>query len=177
LLTGELPFDGESPFVIVMKHQSAPVPDLVDYGLPKTVSFMVRKMMAKDPAGRYQNISAVLSDLLRVMMDDSDLLGIYQANLERSKGGGGAIQYRPPTQLQRDQVERPENHQSEITAPEPPLAAMRDAIPAGTVSNKPSTDPMVEKPVHPDDRQLGAEPPSSIWNVHKLIETGRKGKE
>jgi len=55
-LTGKLPFTGDSPFSIMLKHQNQqaePVNKIVS-GLPDAVSEIIEKMMKKEPEERYQ---------------------------------------------------------------------------------------------------------------------------
>ncbi len=60
LLTGRLPFDGESSQEIIMKHLTA-APDVS--GLPQPFSRVVLKALAKDPEQRYRSVVEMLSDL------------------------------------------------------------------------------------------------------------------
>ncbi|MDP1561147.1 MAG: protein kinase [Pirellulaceae bacterium] len=60
LLTGRLPFDGESSQEIIMKHLTA-TPDVS--GLPEPFARVVLKALVKDPEQRYRTILEMLSDL------------------------------------------------------------------------------------------------------------------
>lgn len=60
LLTGRLPFDGESSQEIIMKHLTA-TPDVS--GLPEPFARVVLKALAKDPEQRYRTVLEMLSDL------------------------------------------------------------------------------------------------------------------
>jgi serine/threonine-protein kinase len=58
-LSGETPFDGESPVAILLKHTSEPAPDLrtrtrASY-VPEALSRMIAANLAKDPAERCRN--------------------------------------------------------------------------------------------------------------------------
>lgn len=67
VLTGELPFRGESAFATMMMHQSEPVPDLGDYisRPPQRLRGLLASMMAKDPDLRpdFGSISADLRSI------------------------------------------------------------------------------------------------------------------
>ena len=65
LLTGQKPFDGNSFQEVVSKHSSAPlvVPSRLVARVPESLSAIVAKMMAKDPADRYQSMQALIPDL------------------------------------------------------------------------------------------------------------------
>lgn len=64
-LTGTLPFRGENNFDLLMKHhcEEPPAPSIVRHDIPLTLSRVVLRMIAKDPAHRYANIDDVLLDL------------------------------------------------------------------------------------------------------------------
>jgi serine/threonine-protein kinase len=65
MVTGRVPFDGETPVAVALKHiQDQPVPPL-DYesSLPKGVNDIIMKAIKKDQSKRYQSASEMLSDL------------------------------------------------------------------------------------------------------------------
>jgi len=57
ILTGDVPFDGESPDVIIMKHLMEEVPQLSQLraDLPSSLDTVLKKAMAKEPHQRFQN--------------------------------------------------------------------------------------------------------------------------
>jgi formylglycine-generating enzyme required for sulfatase activity len=67
LLCGQPPYVGNSAAVIMMKHMSAPVPDLrtARPECPAELAATVEKMMQKLPADRQQNYVEVIEDLHR----------------------------------------------------------------------------------------------------------------
>jgi len=62
---GTLPFRGENNFDLIVKHhcEEPPAPSVVRHDIPLTISRVVLRMLAKDPAQRYANIDDVLLDL------------------------------------------------------------------------------------------------------------------
>ena len=65
MITGTLPFDGDSPVTIVLKHIQERVPlvsEVVD-GVPGSVEKIIEKCTQKKPEKRYQKVSFLLSDL------------------------------------------------------------------------------------------------------------------
>jgi hypothetical protein len=60
MLTGKVPFDGESPGEILMKHLTV-APDLTR--LPLAYRGVVARLLAKDPLQRYSSFKAMLADL------------------------------------------------------------------------------------------------------------------
>lgn len=65
LLTGHVPFEGDSPIAIALKHiQEAPVPPRRNNpSIPPLVESIVLKALEKDPQNRYQSISDMIHDL------------------------------------------------------------------------------------------------------------------
>jgi serine/threonine-protein kinase len=68
LLTGEVPFTGDSPVEIAMKHLSAVPPALRAKrpDVPQALEQVVLRALAKDPAQRYQSADEMDADLERV---------------------------------------------------------------------------------------------------------------
>src|SRR6202795_283065 len=67
LLTGTLPFDGDTPVEIAMKHLST-VPELPSARrpeIPRDLDLIVMRALAKDPDDRYQNAEEMDADLER----------------------------------------------------------------------------------------------------------------
>lgn len=67
MLTGEVPFEGENPVAIALKHLSdspAP-PQSLNPEIPDNLNAVVMKALAKDPANRYQNAAEFMDDLER----------------------------------------------------------------------------------------------------------------
>src|SRR5438128_4995748 len=68
MLTGNVPFTGESPVEIAMKHLSATPQPLTTTrpDIPKSLDSVVLRALAKDPADRYQSADEMDADLERV---------------------------------------------------------------------------------------------------------------
>jgi serine/threonine protein kinase len=62
LITGRPPFDGKTALEIITKHQNQPLtpPEAVVKRVPKAISEILLKMMAKKPDDRYQNMDEVI---------------------------------------------------------------------------------------------------------------------
>ena len=69
MLTGNVPFPGETPAEVLMKHLTA-APDLS--ALPVALRGIVGRMLAKRPQDRYGSPEAVLADL-KVRLSDAEL--------------------------------------------------------------------------------------------------------
>src|SRR3954451_17836460 len=68
MLTGEVPFGGDTPVEIAMKHLSAvpPVPSDLNPKVPHDLDAIVLRALAKDPEQRYQSSEEMDADLARV---------------------------------------------------------------------------------------------------------------
>lgn len=72
LLTGKVPFEGDSMFSIALKHlqeQPRSVREL-NPSVPMAVERIVQKAMSKDQASRYQTAAELASDLRRLLQAD-----------------------------------------------------------------------------------------------------------
>jgi eukaryotic-like serine/threonine-protein kinase len=65
LLTGELPFTGETPVEIAMKHlsQVPPAPSSIRPEIPRDLDLVVLRALAKEPADRYRSAKEMDRDL------------------------------------------------------------------------------------------------------------------
>src|SRR5262249_23609338 len=75
LLTGEVPFPGGTPFNKLYRHgtEEATPPEQLHADIPPAVGAIVRRLMAKDPAERYQAAGELAAEL--------DLLKCALANM------------------------------------------------------------------------------------------------
>jgi eukaryotic-like serine/threonine-protein kinase len=98
LVTGQTPFSGPSPAVIMTKHLSAPVPDPQELrpAIPESIAQIIMKMMAKNAADRYQSCDEVLTDLELVENKQPPLLG--------AREGDGSSPVRPDTRMRSERT-------------------------------------------------------------------------
>ena len=68
LLTGAVPFSGDTPVEIAMKHlsQTPEPPSKLRADVPRELDMVVTRALAKDPADRYQSAEEMEADLERV---------------------------------------------------------------------------------------------------------------
>ena len=61
-LTGRLPFDGETPFAIMLKHKNDPIPSVRQYRaeIPDVVDRLVNRMLAKKPDERFKSLRELI---------------------------------------------------------------------------------------------------------------------
>ncbi|NLW50906.1 MAG: serine/threonine protein kinase [Candidatus Brocadiaceae bacterium] len=86
MICGRAPYTGRSAYEVMVKHVSATLPSPTKYvpDLPREVCDVMRKMMARDPADRYQDYDVLIADLRALLsggrvaassFDDDSLLG------------------------------------------------------------------------------------------------------
>ncbi|HEX5883073.1 MAG TPA: protein kinase [Pyrinomonadaceae bacterium] len=65
MLVGHVPFSGESPTIVMMKHLQDPVPSVLEEreDVPAPVARVVARAMAKVPGDRYQCVADLIEDL------------------------------------------------------------------------------------------------------------------
>lgn len=77
MLTGRLPFEGESPIAVALKHiQEEPVrPSDINQRIPKSINDIILKCMDKDVNNRYNSMSEIISDLRQsLVMPNGDFV-------------------------------------------------------------------------------------------------------
>jgi len=85
MLVGHVPFTGESPTAIMMKHLQEPPPSVLEErkDVPAAVGRVVLRTMAKRPEDRYQTVSE-LSEALASAAEDKDSVAVAAADTEGS---------------------------------------------------------------------------------------------
>ena len=70
LVTGAAPFEANSAEQVIQKHLSEPLSNPQDLrpDIPDGVALIIQRMMAKEPADRYQDATVLLRDLEHVMI-------------------------------------------------------------------------------------------------------------
>jgi len=68
MVTGRVPFEGETPLSIVLKHRSEPPvdPQTINTQISEGMSRVILKCLEKNRESRYQSAAAVLEDLVQV---------------------------------------------------------------------------------------------------------------
>ena len=68
MLTGERPFDADTPLALALKHVMQQPPPILDVmpGLPVACDSIMRKALHKEPEQRYQTVAALVADLENV---------------------------------------------------------------------------------------------------------------
>ncbi len=135
MLTGRLPFDGQTPLAIILQHRYDPPPSLrtVDWNLPANLDKVIQRALAKDPEERFST-AREFSDA-------------YQKALEFPPGAASPdeIPILEPAD-ERDRPQRPSLAASErvspepegaVRAPYPPIRGISSATQAGLANAAP----------------------------------------
>jgi beta-lactam-binding protein with PASTA domain/predicted Ser/Thr protein kinase len=74
MVTGSLPFSGESPVSIALKHlqEKIPHPKMLNSSIPQSVENVILKALAKDPSNRYGNVRE-FKESIKLSIDPSRL--------------------------------------------------------------------------------------------------------
>lgn len=87
MLTGRVPFNGDTTVAIAIKHIQEPMPTPRDYvaEIPISVEQIVFKCTQKSPDRRYQSMAEVIEDLKRSLMNpDEDFVKVIDPDEEAS---------------------------------------------------------------------------------------------
>lgn len=77
MLTGRLPFEGESPIAVALKHiQEEPVPpSKINSRMPKSIEAIILKCMEKEVSMRYNSAAEIINDLRQsLVMPNGDFV-------------------------------------------------------------------------------------------------------
>lgn len=87
MLTGELPFDGESSVAIAIKHlqEFPPAPSYYVPDLPKAIDDIVGRAIQKNPAARYKSAREFIDELDAFMVDPNGVYGVIPQTAQRSE--------------------------------------------------------------------------------------------
>lgn len=87
MLTGELPFDGESSVAIAIKHlqEFPPAPSYYVAELPRALDDIVGRAIQKNPAARYRSAREFINELDAFMVDPNGIYGVIPQTAQRSE--------------------------------------------------------------------------------------------
>ena len=116
LITGILPFNGESPIAIAIKHmQQKPVsPKEFNISIPLSVEAIILKAMSKEQSLRYQSAEEMLADLNRAIHSPSERIAVSDIPVNY----GDTIKM-DPVNLENPVLKMPEQKPAEGTVRRP----------------------------------------------------------
>ena len=79
MLTGTVPFQGDTEAEIARAHSTGSLTAIqeIEPFVPDSVAALVERMMAREPAGRYQSADDLLGELERVIADRLDATSTF----------------------------------------------------------------------------------------------------
>ena len=124
LLTGEVPFPGDSQVTVAMRHLHDPVPSARDRrpDVPSGVDALIRRAMAKRPEERFPSTDALIAALEACMAKEGSA---------RPAGGDGDTQILAPSQPLR--VAAPPHRHARAERPRARHSGIRWQLPAALV--------------------------------------------
>ncbi len=122
MLTGRLPFSGDSPLAVALQHIQASPPALRNYNpsIPPQLEAIVLQAMAKDPAQRPQSARA-FAELLRLYRERGNqaTMAVPSANVGRVPAAQEPADVRPPRQQPAPQARPRQNYAPPLAAQQP----------------------------------------------------------
>ena len=90
MLTGRVPFNGETTVAIAIKHIQEEMPSPQDFvgEIPNSVENIVRKCCQKSPDRRYQSMSELIADLKQSLMNPN---GAFVVNHDPEMEGSTTV--------------------------------------------------------------------------------------
>jgi eukaryotic-like serine/threonine-protein kinase len=106
MLTGTVPFSGDTPLEIAMKHLSATPepPSELRPEVPHELDSIVLRALAKDPADRYQRAEDMDADLARAARGQAVSPETEEAATQVLRGAGATTLSNAPTEITRRPV-------------------------------------------------------------------------
>ena len=92
MVTGKLPFEGESPVTIALKHiqEEALEPKKVNDFIPESLNNFIMKAISKEPILRYQSVKEMIVDLQKIKANPNTII-----NSKSDAQGGKTIVMAP----------------------------------------------------------------------------------
>ena len=98
MLTGQQPYQADTPMQVMLKHITEPIPSLSEVAgtLPPALEAVMMKVLAKEPADRYDTATEFAQEFLRAVHRDESVPIITSATRTQAK----PVPTPPPTQPQ-----------------------------------------------------------------------------
>jgi tetratricopeptide (TPR) repeat protein len=88
MLTGKVPFEGDTPLSIAIKHKTEVPADPLQYNpqIPEDLNILILKCMDKDRDKRFQSAEAIFDELIRIESGVTPASGLYQPTTHLKPG-------------------------------------------------------------------------------------------
>ncbi len=82
MVTGRLPFDGDTDVEVALKHlqDKPPVPSSLQSGIPAGLDSIILKCMQKNPERRYSSMRQMVEELDGLMVDPNGVFGVINTD-------------------------------------------------------------------------------------------------
>ena len=103
MVTGRLPFDGDSNVAIAVKHlqETPPVPSSLMQGIPKGLDSIIAKCMQKSPERRYQTMRQLVTELDSLLVDPNGVYGVITNVPEKTTSTDTNISFRQDPEYEK----------------------------------------------------------------------------
>ncbi len=103
MVTGRLPFDGDSNVAIAVKHlqETPPVPSSLMQGIPKGLDSIITKCMQKSPERRYQTMRQLVAELDSLLVDPNGIYGVITNVPEKTANTETNISFRQDPEYEK----------------------------------------------------------------------------
>jgi serine/threonine-protein kinase len=142
MLTGKLPFKGDSQYSLMTAHlnETPPAPITLRGDLPPALSEIIMMAIAKDPNNRFQSADAFRAALASVPVSDLPKADTTMTPTPASKSTGATTLMDTPVSPRVGPTPPPSRTPVPITTPMPPTMPM-NAPPPGAASPPPAARP------------------------------------
>lgn len=177
LLTGKCVYNGDSLMAKLLAHRDAPIPSLHEFNnaIPRSVDDVFRRMVAKQPADRYQSMSEVIRDLEACLPGSSSPLGVSMPATPKnavldsflSQLANTPTQPIPPGKAKLETPPETVNPAAEATVlnPNPEISALTVTLQnSGVISEKPTSPRSTE--VTPRTVAASAAKSPAVTTIH-----------
>ena len=109
MVTGRLPFDGDSNVAIAVKHlqETPPIPSSLMQGIPRGLDSIIAKCMQKSPERRYQTMRQLVTELDSLLVDPNGIYGVITNVPEKSTSTDTNISFRQDPEYEKiSEIER-----------------------------------------------------------------------
>ena len=103
MVTGRLPFDGDSNVAIAVKHlqETPPVPSSLMQGIPKGLDSIIAKCMQKSPERRYQTMRQLVTELDSLLVDPNGIYGVITNVADKNTSADNNISFRQDPEYEK----------------------------------------------------------------------------